>query len=119
MRVQFIVYADFESFTVQLSTCQPNPEKSSIRYYQYQLLYTKQYQKHIPRGFFYHIKCFDDILYSQQPVAFVKEFNDDDESMNDYHNLYKMYNLSDVLLLADIFENFRNFCMNHYGLDPS
>ena len=41
-----------------------------------------------------------------------KEFNI--ESMKDYHNLY---NLSDVLLLADIFGNFRNMCMNHYGLD--
>ena len=35
--------------------------------------------------------------------------------MKDYHNFY---NLSDVLLLADVFENFRNICMNHYGLDP-
>ena len=34
-----------------------------------------------------------------------KEFNI--ESMKDYHNLY---NLSGVLLLADIFENFRNIC---------
>ena len=38
------------------------------------------------------------------------------ESMKDYHNLY---NLSNVLLLADTFENFRNICMNHYGLDPA
>ena len=53
MRVPFIVYADFESFTPQLSTCQRNPDKS----------YTKQYQKHIPSGFCYHIKCFDDALY--------------------------------------------------------
>ena len=36
------------------------------------------------------------------------------ESMKDYHNLY---NLSDVL--ADIFENFRNICMNHYGFNPA
>ena len=43
-----------------------------------------------------------------------KKFNI--ESMKDYHNLY---NLSDALLLADIFENFRNICMNHYGLNPA
>ena len=35
--------------------------------------------------------------------------------MKDYYNLY---NLSDVLLLADVFESFRNICMNRYGLDP-
>ena len=68
VRVPFIVYADFESFTPQLSTCQPNPDNS----------YTKQYQKHNPSGFCYHIKCFDDTLYSQQPVTCVKEFNEDD-----------------------------------------
>ena len=68
MRVPFIVYADFESFTLQLSTCQPNPEKSNA----------KQYQKHISSRFCYHMKCFDDTLYSQQLVTFVKEFNDDD-----------------------------------------
>ena len=68
MRVPFIVYADFKSFTPQLSTDQPNPDKS----------YSKWYQKHIPIGFRYHVKCFDDTLHSQEPVTFVKEFNDDD-----------------------------------------
>ena len=68
MRVPFIVYADFESFTPQLPKCQPNPDNS----------YAKQYQKHISSRFCYHIKCFDDTLYSQQPVTFVKEFNGDD-----------------------------------------
>ena len=52
MRVPFIVYANFEFFTPQLSTSQPNPEKS----------YTNQYQKHMPSGFCYHIKYFDDTL---------------------------------------------------------
>ena len=68
MRVPFIVYADFESFIPQLSTCQPNPDKS----------YIKQHQKHTPSGFCYHIKFFGETLYSQQPVTFLKEFNEDD-----------------------------------------
>ena len=68
MRVLFIVYSDFESITPQLSTCQPKTDKS----------YTKRYQKHTTSGFCYHIKCFDDTLYSQAPVTFVKEHNDDD-----------------------------------------
>ena len=38
------------------------------------------------------------------------------ESMMDYHELY---NKSDVLLLADVFENFRNICIRNYKLDPA
>ena len=51
-------------------SCQhePNPDKS----------YTKRYQKHTKSGFCYHIKCFDDTLCSQEPVTFVKEYDDDD-----------------------------------------
>ena len=67
MRVPFIVYVDFASFTPKPSTCQPNPEKS----------FTKQYQKHIHNGFCYDIKCFDDTLYSQQYDTFEKVIYDD------------------------------------------
>ena len=34
----------------------------------------------------------------------------------DYHNLYVQ---SDTLLLADVFENFRNSCIEIYELDPA
>ena len=37
------------------------------------------------------------------------------ESMKDYH---KLYNETDVLLLADVFENFRDLCLKIYRLDP-
>ena len=37
-------------------------------------------------------------------------------TMKDYYNLYLD---SDVLLLADVFENFRDVCLQHYKLDPA
>ena len=36
-------------------------------------------------------------------------------SMDDYHDLYLK---ADVLLLADIFQEFIKTCLNYYGLDP-
>ena len=40
----------------------------------------------------------------------------DKDRMKDYHDLYL---LSDVLLIADVFKNFRNVCLKNYQLDPA
>ena len=88
MRVPFIVYADFESFTYQIDTCQPNPANS----------YTNQYQKHTPSGFCYYIKCYDDEVYIQEPVLYVKQSEDDDVAQifvsmleKDIKEIYKQF----------------------------
>ena len=61
VRVPFVIYADFESFTEPIDTCKPR----------------SQYQKHKPCGFGYHIICFNDKLYSQEPVIYGAESEDD------------------------------------------
>ena len=42
-----------------------------------------------------------------------KTFNS--KNMGDYHDLYVGL---DTLLLVDCFENFRDMCLQNYGLDP-
>ena len=60
MKIPFVVYADFEAFTEDIFSCEPNHEKS----------FTKQYQKHKPGGFCFKIVCFDEKLPDQKPVLF-------------------------------------------------
>ena len=69
-----------------------------------------------PKDAFYSSSTEEDISeidYSHAQRVF-NHFNMTD--FRDYHNFYLLTN---VLLLADVFENFRDVCFQHYGLDPA
>ena len=59
-----------------------------------------------------NMEVMTDVDYRHAKRVF-KDFNN--KNLGDYHDLYVK---SDTLLLADVFENFRNICIETYELDP-
>ena len=70
---------------------------------------------HLKNNFFYSRLTEEDITNDDYNKAkqIWKHFGI--KSMGEYHGLYLK---SDVLLLTDVFENFRDMCLSFYGLDP-
>ena len=99
LSLPFIIYADFECFTIPVNSCQPNPEKS----------YTKTYQKHEQSGFCLYLKTLDGMNTNFKPIVYTKKTPDEDISKKfikhvvklthkiykDYYKKPKPYNLTD------------------------
>ena len=69
IKVPFVVYADFESIVKPINSLEPSDEKRS---------FTDQYQKQVPCGFSYKIVCFDDKIWSRDPVVLGAESEEED-----------------------------------------
>ena len=70
MKVPIVIFADFESFTRKIAHAQPRDNNQS---------YTIQYQRHIPSGFSYYMKCSFDSSYDKK-VKYTKRSEDEDIS---------------------------------------
>ena len=85
--------------------------------YEYMDEWNKFDEKELPckESFYSHLTMEDisDTDYKHDNNVFEK-FNIN--NLGDYHDLYVR---SDTSLLADVFENFRNACLNNYELDPA
>ena len=85
MRVPFVVYADFESFTENIDSCSPYESRS----------FTKQYQKHKASSYCYLIKCFDDCIFTPKLVHHTAKSPEDIPQMfveNLESDIKKIYN---------------------------
>ena len=94
----FIIYADFECFTIPVNSYQPNPDKS----------FTKTYQKHEPSGYCLYLKTLDGLNTNFKPIVYTKKIPDEDISKKfikhvvklthkiyqDYYKKPKRYNLT-------------------------
>ena len=127
----------FKFMATSLESLVGNLPKESFlnlsRYYQ-----GEQLQLLLRKGVFPYDWC--DSIYrltnTQLPPieTFYSKLNDTHINQEDYHHAQKvwdtfemrimrsylnLYLKSDVLLLADVFKNFRDVCSRNYGLDPA
>ena len=87
--IPFAVYADFECFTLPVTSCQPNPNKS----------YTQGYQKHEPSGYCLYLKGLDGLNVNFKPIVYTKKTSDEDISKRFIKHVIKLtQNLPRILL---------------------
>ena len=78
--IPFAIYADFERFTMPVSSCQPNPNKS----------YTQGYQKHEPSGYALYLKGLDGMEINYKPIVYTKKTEDEDISKKFIKHVLKL-----------------------------
>ena len=84
--------------------------------YDYVTSIDKFKERKIPSKEDFYSKLYDEEISDEDYQHALKVWNTFNcQTLQDYHDLYLQ---TDVLLLADVFENFRKTCLKHYKLDP-
>ena len=106
---------DFKSLEKEMGD-NPLLKKKGVFPYEFMSDFEKLSVTKLPRRRKFYSRLTDsNITYEEHEHArnVWEEFNC--KTMRDYHDLYLK---TDVLLLADVMENYRNVCIKNYGLDP-
>ena len=78
--IPFVIYADFECFTIPMNSCQPNPNQS----------FTEGYQKHEPSGYAVYLKGLDGMEINYKPIVYTKKTEDEDISKKFIKHVLKL-----------------------------
>ena len=93
--IPFVIYADFECFTMPVHSCEPNPKENQKKKKE---SFTQSYQKHEPSGYCLYLKTLDGMDANFKPVVYTKRTEDGDISKRFIkhvtkltHQIYKKY----------------------------
>ena len=114
--VENLKSSDFKNLNRVIKNNSSLLTRKGVYPYDYVTSINKLKETKLPSKDEFYSKLYDEEISKEDykhAIKVWKTFNR--QTRQDYHDLYLK---TDVLLLADVFENFRKTCLKHYKLDP-
>ena len=114
--VENLELSDFKNLNRVIKNNSSLLARKGVYPYDYVTSIDKLKETKLPSKEDFYSKLYDQEISDEDYQHALKVWNTFNcQTLQDYHDLYLK---SDVLLLVDVFENFRKTCQHHYKLDP-
>ena len=116
--VENLQSSDFKNLNKEIKSNSSLLTRKGVYPYDYVKSINKLKETKLPSKEAFYSKLYDEEISDEDYHHAIKVWNTFNcQTLQDYiyHDLYLT---TDVLLLADVFENFRKTCLKHYKLDP-